>query len=1156
MPRVLASLVAVLVLAAPAYGAFPQDPPNDPEFDRAQESCLTESVNDEQHYLFSFPSACAPAAEQPGGAAGMSVDKAWRETTAGRPDVTIAYIEGGINWHLPQSRDIVNQVYLNAGELPAATTPVDDGRLNVEDYGDSADANENGYVDAEDLIVRFSDGTDADRNGYVDDVSGWDFYTDQNDPSTLDDQYAHANNQMRRAAAEADNDLLGAGVCPRCTILPVKAGAEALDRSDDLAQAWLYAADAGASVIVSVTADLGYSSFMNQAVNRIWRRGVVMVEASNDFDSTDHQGGHFHEFVVPGNGMLTNTVGIPGPQANAATTSYIARSGKTSWGTKNFLTVSTQEGSTSQSTPIHGGVYALLAAAGRDAADAGTLSSRLTAAEILQVARATATDIDSPSTNWPSGPGFDLQYGYGRPDAAAATAAIAKGDVPPVGWIDSPEWYRLYDPRRRARVRVDGHVEARRSAGWSYELQMAPGPEPSDGDFVTVGRGRGTKPRDGRLGTVDLRKLPDGFAERAHALSETKTLETNERYTVTLRLRVTDATGRVGEDRRTIAVHSDPDWLPRFPRRIGPGGEAQPQLVDLQGRGRLAAVFGDSDGKLHAIDMRTARELPGWPRTTRPVRVTRRHKGIDPGHEPVVANAAVADLDGNGRLSAIFTSTSGRVYVFGPRGKPRKGWPRALSAGVAKPPIPRPRLPFTRIPVRGAFAPPVVADLDADGRLDVLQSGWNGRVHAWDARGRKLPGWPVFVDLQSEPPAGYIRIDDRKVNAPPVLAELDGDPQPEVVVRPQQADSRGADIQPLGRTFAFAYNHDGTIVPGWPAMIPSTILFYGSAQEFITEGSNVPAAADVDGDGRDEVAVSPLFSGTTLLRGDAAQAGFFGPTPDATFGAFANPAEALDGGLPGDAQVSFTTAGAFGRFGGGGLAYAEPGSGAASVAGALLLSGSGLPIDNTMRVFDAAGGAPAPGFPAESQGLNFLGGPTIADVTGDGAPEVLEGGDTSTLHAFGPQGAQAEGFPKFHTGWTLYAPTVADVDGDGRLEVVTTTREGYLMAWRTQGDAETGNAEWWSFRHDERNTSRYGTDTRPPSPVRRARLRGRTVRFAASGDDWRAGEAARYRIRAGRRKAVVVRSTRARVPRGAQRVTVQAVDDAGNRAPAVRVRVR
>jgi Subtilase family. len=145
---------------------------------------------------------------------------------------------------------------------------------------------------------------DDDHNGYTDDISGWDFYDNQNDPSTVDSSYHHSDNQMRQEAAEADNSTGGAGVCPRCMILPIKAGAEALDRTDDLAQAWLYATDMHADVITSVTADLGYSTFMKQAVDYAWNHGVVMVESSNDFNSTDHQGGMFHSHVLPGNGLV------------------------------------------------------------------------------------------------------------------------------------------------------------------------------------------------------------------------------------------------------------------------------------------------------------------------------------------------------------------------------------------------------------------------------------------------------------------------------------------------------------------------------------------------------------------------------------------------------------------------------------------------------------------------------------------------------------------------------------------------------------------------------------------------------------------------------------------------------------------------------------
>jgi len=44
---------------------------------------------------------------------------------------------------------------------------------------------------------------------------------------------------------------------------------------------------------------------------------------------------------------------------------------------------------------------------------------------------------------------------------------------------------------------------------------------------------------------------------------------------VTIRLRIFDAQGRMGEERRSIAVHHDPGLRPGFPRKIGPGGESQ-----------------------------------------------------------------------------------------------------------------------------------------------------------------------------------------------------------------------------------------------------------------------------------------------------------------------------------------------------------------------------------------------------------------------------------------------------------------------------------------------------------------------------------------------------------------------------------------------------
>jgi len=1182
----IAALAAALLVSGSALAAFPDDPPNDPAYAPAEQggptTCATQSADNEQHYLYSFIPQCAVNATDPEGAAGMSVDTAWKRYTAGSPDTVIAYIEGGINWQ-DEPEELVNKVFLNKGELPKPTTPRSDGALNARDYADTPDRNDNGLVDPEDIIVRFSDGSDDDANGYTDDISGWDFYNDQNDPTTIDSKYDHANGQMRQAAAETNNGIGEAGVCPRCMLLPIKAGAEALDRTDDLAQAWNYATDMKVDVLVSVTADLGYSTFMRQSVERAWDKGVVMVEASNDFDSTDHQGGQFWPHVLPGNGLVSNAHGVgtaPGSAAieNPLIETFRARSGFTSWGTHNMFSAATTGGTTSEATPTLGGVMALVLDWGKRAAKRGLIKRPLTNAEAIQVVRATSSDISGP-TNWPSKPGFDLQFGYGRPNVTKAMAAIARRDVPPVAWFDSPRWYSLYDPTQDRSVPISGHVDAPRQRGsFRWKLEFAPGAEPGEGDFATVAGGRSRKAIDGRLGKLDLSRLPKSFWNAAFTLSKRKELETSEKYTVTLRIQVRDLKGRMGEERRTIAVHHDPDLRKGFPKRIGPGGEAQPQLADLQGTGHLAMIFGDADGRVHAIDGKSGRELKGWPVRSLPTKVEREHRGVDPGHEPFINNVAVGALGRSGRLSVVGTSTSGRVYVWNRFGRLRKGWPQALNTGVSKPAVPRPRLPFTRLPIRGASAPPVLADLNGNDRLEIVQVGWDGRVHAFREDGRELKGYPFKVELPAgyQPDGGRITVDDQKLDTPPAIADLDGDGSPEIVLRSQYTDALGSGLQPLPVSHLHAYHADGSTVDGWPINVQGLVSFVGSAQEFITEGAAAPVAADVDGDGDDEIAFAPaLFSPTSLFDGDGSQIRTFAPVGGGTLALLAGDQQAtfdaLEGNLPEDTPVNFTTSGAFGRVGSSeAVGYAEPGSGAASVAAALLLTGSGQPINSYVRAFDAGSGSPLPGFPAKLQGLDFIGAPVIADVTGDGDAEIVNAGDSSAIGAYAQGGGQVGGFPHFQSGWILWGPSVGDLTSSGRNDVVATTREGYLFAWRTKGKAGTGNDEWWAYRHDERNTGTYGTDTRPPGSVRKAKLKRRgggrlALTFRVPGDDWYAGRArtlgVRYIDRSGKRIPTRKRKRQLKVsvgpgkrmalplPPGTKRVVVRVYDEVRNGSP-------
>jgi len=146
----------------------------------------------------------------------MSVNKAWQSFGQGNPGVTVAYMEGGVNWRQADSRDLRRKAYLNTGELPwpqdssghtHGTYDLDgDGVVTVDDYKDDPRVKRPflhqgtaGGITSEDLIAAFghcrvvnhelgacpANGSfDNDHNGYPNDISGWNFHRDTNDPQT------------------------------------------------------------------------------------------------------------------------------------------------------------------------------------------------------------------------------------------------------------------------------------------------------------------------------------------------------------------------------------------------------------------------------------------------------------------------------------------------------------------------------------------------------------------------------------------------------------------------------------------------------------------------------------------------------------------------------------------------------------------------------------------------------------------------------------------------------------------------------------------------------------------------------------------------------------------------------------------------------------
>ncbi|MGD0082467.1 MAG: hypothetical protein ABSD78_04625 [Acidimicrobiales bacterium] len=1102
----------------------------------------------------------------PYGAGGMNVDAAQSYLASGADGVTphavVAYIEGGVNWHDSSSQDLANSMWINWHDTPVpcvgttiatATMTLNgktvpcataystdrsdydvngDGEITAADWAHDprvTDANGNGFLDPEDLIAAFSGpgyGSPISRPaGYPNAISGWDFYDNQNDPATTDASYGHSDGQMNVIHT----------VCPTCLILPVKAGDEAIDSTDDLAKAWMFAYASGAEVIVSVTADLGYSTFASNVLRYLDSKGVIVVESSNDFDSADHQGGMFWGNVLPGNGLVPNTANVTGPTLSKMAGPFWTRSNLTSFGVHNVFSVATHGGSTSESTPTLGAVLALVLSEGQEAVAAHRIAAPLTGAQAVQVLREASTEPSAPAGSkltWPAAPGeWNEQYGYGMPDVLTALQDVSAGDVPASPEIDTPRWYSLADPTRDKTVTVTGTVSAFRSQPYDWSLQWGLGGDPSK--WSTIATGSETGPFSGTFGTLSLSAIPKSFYDATFHLSTTKELETLDQYDVTFRVVTSTIVGSstlTGEARRVIDAFHDPTALAGFPMSIGSSGESQPALVDLQGTGVLDIVFGTADGAIDAIDPRTGHELPGWPAHTGPIQGIPVPPGVVQGDQPVVSDVAVGDLNGTGQLSVAATSEDGYVYVFDPEGRLEPGWPHVMAAGVVKPPIPRPALANERRPMQGAVAPPVLVALEGGKQLDIVQAGWDGEIHAWYPDGKSLPGWPVRVTLTKKEeslPPGYTLEADHKLDTPPAVAHFSSTGPPDLVIRSQYTElgSGIGGLQVLPYGFVFAYTAGGKLVPGWPVRLQGTLEYYGSAQEFITEGTDAPAVADVLGtrdgnDSHDDVAVGPVWTPDSLVDSAGKVVGSYGSDGDvlaALLKVVGHPSEAIFGPLPPTTPMPFTGSGAFGDLGGH-LTFAIPTIGAEHLAAALVYPGSGRPINQLAAVWPALAAArkgtasdELAGFPTAEQGQAFLSSPMYAPVSAGSANDVVIGGDSGAVDARTATGAEASGFPKFTGGWTLYAPSAGDLFGNGHDDLVAVTREGWLFAWSTSGSAPAAGS-WWRALHDEWNSDNLGTDSRPPGVVREGNLSGRTLSFLAPGSHWYDGQATSYQL--------------------------------------------
>ena len=1066
----LLATAALTVAAGPISRlAFPHLPPDDPDYDRWETGEGGESFFDEQWELRSTTPRGVWLTRQ---TSGLGADRAWPVTT-GRRDVVVAVLDSGIRWG---DRDLVKQYYLNRGELPEpqdaqgqATPGVydrnGDGAFDVDDYALDArftDANGNGLLDPGDLIAAASDGVDGDGNGYVDDVSGWDFFEHDNDPFDNVD-FGHGTGRSKEAAARGNNGLGGIGVAPNASLLEVRIGDSFVVDVNDFALGVLFATDAGARVVASAVGSINNSRFARRAVRYAERNGVVFMASAADENSFHHNYPSTYDGGITVKAIVPDSYVSPlEHQLAPLTRTFLQHSGCANYGPGMHLALPSTSCS-SGATGLAGGLGALVVSRGLDLFDAGLLAFPLTANEVKQVVTASAHDVFEPRAQtsgalYPSQPGWDQYYGYGRADAHAAVLRVAPGTIPPEADLLAPGWFDTFDPAKQPVVPIAGRVAARRGGWYRYTVEYGLGVEPREEQFVTIAEsGPLAAPRAGVLAAWPIDGLVS-FAERLPSAPND--------FTVTLRLRVVDAAGQRGEDRTTVFVHRDPDLHPGFPLALGASGESSPALADLDGDGIAEIVVGTADGAVAAI-RGDGGMMPGWPAFTDVLRGLDRRGAVHylgaAAHErrgvggsargSIVASVAVGNVAGDGQPEVVAADLEGKVYAWDALGRRLPGFPVETDPAYSRP-VDRSE---DNVLDRGIMGAPALGDLDGDGRLDIVVGAMDQRVYAWKGDGTPVAGWPVLArDLGQAKPLGA------RIVASPALGDLDGDGGLDVVVGTNEV------YGVTGRLYAFA--RDGRLRPGWPVRVPSLSPEGPDVLPLVGQGvPSAPALADVDGDGRLEIAIGAVVGPGILFRANGTRY----VTLRSGAAAFGAQSAAKDG-----PTVFALTSGAFGDLDGDGVLDFAVGTAGLRAGLSALLTSLRFSFEHHLSVWNARTGAYLPAFPAVMDDYQFFVNPAIADLDGDGRPEVISGSGGYLVHAFDHLGREPQGWPKFTGHWLAASPAVGDVDGDGLLEVVITSREGSLFVWDTPGPVQVAGrpaVQWGKFHHDARNTGNFHT---------------------------------------------------------------------------------